>query len=157
MIHISLLLCAYMTVLFSGCCFNRIPFDCLACVLPLSSTYAWYVALLTTAHPNPCSNACCTVVAWSHRTVHSHMLHSQVLLPVITQQCPGLSAGAVCLTVLALVSLAGGFSISTLRRLMHRPDQITLQWQPVTSFCPGVNFCLCLQHASTCQRSASPF
>lgn len=106
----------------------------------LSSRYTWYVALLTKAHPYSCSNTCYTIIAWSDCTVHFHMLHSQawsfaqVLLPFVTQQCLGLSLVAVCLTILALVSSAGGFSSITVRKKrMHRLDQITLLRQPATS------------------------
>jgi hypothetical protein len=82
----------------------------------------------------------------SHVPVHAacHVLHSYA----ITQ----LSLGALCITILALVSIAGGFyTVMTRRQMRSRCGSYyrSSRSRVIVRFVPGVGSCVCLRDAST--------
>ncbi len=126
------LLCAYMAVSLLSCYYDCMHLLCLACILNVSSTlhvvlYCWHQA-----HFKTCSRF--------------------IMFVAITQKCPGLSLGALCVTILALVSIAGGFDTIRTRRQMRSQCEWcyrSSRSRVIVCFVPGVGSCLCLQDAST--------
>ncbi len=88
----------------------------------------------------------------SHVPVHAARHAPFIMFVAITEQCPGLSLGALCTTILALVSVAGGFcTITTKRQMRSRCGSCyrSSRSRVIVCFVPGVGSCLCLQDAST--------